>query len=144
MNTIQGSSRVRPAPFAWRPGRSASRTWHSLPGSAYRARSFRTWRSRILAPDLAVEVLSEGNTKGEMERKLKDYFFAGVRLVWYIDLKKRTAAVYTSPDEGATLTEDQSLDGGAVLPGFRLSLRKLFARPTPPGGRKRTGRKKST
>ena len=36
-------------------------------------------------PDLVVEVLSPRNTCGEMARKRKDYFFAGVRLVWQID-----------------------------------------------------------
>ena len=97
-----------------------------------------------LAPDLAVEVLREGNTKGEMKRKLKEYFFNGVRLVWYIDIKKRTAAVYTSPDQGAPLSEGQTLDGGDVVPGFRLPLRSLFARMAPPAGRKRNGRKKSS
>ena len=43
------------------------------------------------APDLAVEVLSESNTPEEMERKLGEYFLAGVRLVWMIDPAKRTA-----------------------------------------------------
>lgn len=38
-----------------------------------------------VAPDLAVEVLSDSNTEGEMRRKLQDYFTAGVRLVWYVD-----------------------------------------------------------
>ena len=38
-----------------------------------------------LAPDLAVEVLSESNTRAEMDRKLRDYFAAGVLLVWYFD-----------------------------------------------------------
>ena len=94
-----------------------------------------------LAPDLAVEVLSEGNTKGEMKRKLKEYFFAGVRLVWYVDLKKRAAEVYTSPDQGTTVTEAQELGGGDVLPGFRLPLHELFTLLAPPG-RKRNGRKK--
>ena len=42
-----------------------------------------------LAPDLAVEVLSEGNTREEMERKLKEYFHSDVQLVWYIDPRKR-------------------------------------------------------
>jgi hypothetical protein len=27
------------------------------------------------------------------------------------------------------LSEDQTLDGGEVLPGFRLALRELFAEP---------------
>ena len=40
-----------------------------------------------LVPDLAVEVLSESNTPREMERKLKEYFVAGVTTVWYVDPK---------------------------------------------------------
>ncbi len=79
-----------------------------------------------LAPDLVVEVLSKGNTKGEMDRKLRDYFKAGVRLVWYVDPKKRTARVYTAPSRSTLLREDDQLDGGDVLPGFRLRLRTWF------------------
>ena len=45
-----------------------------------------------LAPDLAIEVLSKSNTKAEMNRKLGEYFAAGVRLVWIVDPRKRTAA----------------------------------------------------
>src|SRR5580700_8647474 len=51
-----------------------------------------------LAPDLAVEVLSESNTPAEMQRKLREYFLVGVRLVWMIDPARRQADVYTSPD----------------------------------------------
>jgi len=80
-----------------------------------------------LAPDLAVEVLSPGNTKKEMERKLQDYFDAGVLLVWFVDPRKRTVKVYTSPDQFTLLRQNQTLDGGAVLPGFSLPLRELFA-----------------
>jgi Uma2 family endonuclease len=93
-----------------------------------------------LGPDLAVEVLSEGNTEEEMERKRKDYFFSGARLVWLVDPEKRTVAVYTSPDKGTTLAEGQTLDGGSLLPGFSLPLKQLFAiltPPEPPRGRRR-------
>ena len=38
-----------------------------------------------LAPDLAVEVLSQSNTEAEMTRKRGEYFAAGVRLVWLVD-----------------------------------------------------------
>jgi Uma2 family endonuclease len=81
-----------------------------------------------LVPDLAVEVLSKGNTAKEMRRKLFDYFAAGVRLVWIIDPKARTVEVYTAPDRFTLLTEEQTLDGGTVLPGFTLPLQQLFAR----------------
>ncbi len=64
-----------------------------------------------------------------MERKLREYFLAGVRLVWMIDPRPRTAAVYTGPDApDSTLDETEALDGGEVLPGFRLPLAELFAR----------------
>ncbi len=81
-----------------------------------------------LAPDLAVEVLSAGNTRQEMDRKVGEYFRAGVRLVWLIDPTARTAVVYTRPRRRTVVVEDGSLGGGAVLPGFSLSLQQLFAR----------------
>jgi len=80
-----------------------------------------------VAPDLAVEVLSKGNTASEMERKRREYFQAGVRLVWMVDVDVRTVTVFTSPERSRTLNEDQILDGEEVLPGFSLVLRDLFA-----------------
>lgn len=81
-----------------------------------------------LSPDLAVEVLSESNTPREMDRKLKEYFDAGARLVWYVDPRGRTVTVYTSPDEFTVLDESATLDGADLLPGFTLPLVELFAR----------------
>ncbi|HKB06128.1 MAG TPA: Uma2 family endonuclease, partial [Gemmataceae bacterium] len=66
------------------------------------------------------------NTVREMALKRDDYFRAGVRLVWQIDPRARTVAVYTSPDNPAVLREADALDGGAVLPGFALPLTELF------------------
>jgi Uma2 family endonuclease len=80
-----------------------------------------------LAPDLAVEVLSESNTEKEMQRKLREYFQAGVVLVWFVDPKTRAVTVYTAVDQFVVLHEADTLDGGTVLPGFTLSLRELFA-----------------
>jgi Uma2 family endonuclease len=81
-----------------------------------------------LAPDLAVEVLSEGNTYGEMERKLDEYFLAGVKLVWMIDPESQLAEVYDTRNNRRTITSTEKLDGGRVLPGFELSLAQLFAK----------------
>jgi Uma2 family endonuclease len=85
----------------------------------------------LLAPDLVVEVLSKSNRKAEMDRKLREYFSAGVRLVWIVDPRKRTARVYTAVDQSVLIKEGQSLDGGAVLPGFVLPLSELFADDEP-------------
>jgi Uma2 family endonuclease len=80
-----------------------------------------------LAPDLAVEVLSDSNTKLEMARKLGEYFAAGVRLVWMIEPKTRTVTIHDAPDRFTMLDASQTLDGGDVLPGFALPLSDLFA-----------------
>ena len=79
---------------------------------------------------LAVEVISPGNTRGEMARKLRDYFAAGAQLVWYADPAKRTVQVFTAVDQVVTLGDDDELDGGNLLPGFRLSIREWFDRGT--------------
>jgi Uma2 family endonuclease len=89
-----------------------------------------------VVPDLAVEVLSKGNTEAEMKRKLREYFQAGVRLVWLIEPKTQTARVYASPTKMQQIVRDEALDGGQVLPGFVLPLKQLFARSR----RRRKGR----
>jgi Uma2 family endonuclease len=101
-----------------------------------------------LVPDLAVEVLSKGNTRGEMQRKLREYFLAGTRLVWFVSARKRTVQVFTAPDRSVTLTENQTLDGGDVLPGLALPVKRIFARvprpaPEAPKGGPRPHRKPS-
>ncbi len=78
------------------------------------------------APDLAVEVLSPGNTKREMAEKVKDYFAAGARLVWIVNPKLKTVTVYRSLTDIRTLTEKDTLDGGEVIPGFQYSITELF------------------
>jgi Uma2 family endonuclease len=89
-----------------------------------------------VVPDLVVEVLSKDNTRQEMKRKLEEYFRAGVRLVWYVNPSKRTVRVYTASDRSTLLGEDQTLDGGDVLPGFALSIRDWFAEAERTGPRR--------
>jgi len=81
-----------------------------------------------LPPDLAVEVLSESNTKKEMDRKLREYFESGTRLVWYIDPRSETAQIFTSPENVQHVSRDQQLDGRGVLPGFAVKLSEIFDR----------------
>jgi Uma2 family endonuclease len=78
------------------------------------------------APDLAVEVLSRGNTAEEMRLKREAYFAAEVQLVWEADPRTRTVRVYRSADEFAELGEADTLDGGDLLPGFRLGVAEWF------------------
>jgi Uma2 family endonuclease len=108
--------------------------WEKLPG-----RCLPTEPIPDLTPDLAIEVLSEGNTAREMERKRREYFLSGAELVWLVDPNSRTVTVYTAPDEGVVFTEADTLDGGKVLPGLALPVQRIFQR-VPPG--RRPGKKK--
>jgi Uma2 family endonuclease len=92
-----------------------------------------------IVPDLAVEVLSSGNTKQEMDRKLREYFRIGVRLVWYIDPAKQKVTAFSSPTRSKTIGPDEILDGGKVLPGFKLPVAKLFEPLKRPRRRTRNG-----
>ena len=80
-----------------------------------------------LAPDLAVEVLSESNTKAEIDQELREYFQSGTRLAWIIDPPTRSVAVYREPGAPAlVLGESGTLDGEQVVPGFTLAVAELF------------------
>ena len=79
-----------------------------------------------LAPDLAVEVVSPSNTIAQIHSKVLDYLDAGSRLVWVVDPATRTVIVYRSRNEIRLLTGYEELDGGEVLPGFRVDLPAIF------------------
>jgi len=84
----------------------------------------------LMAPTLAVEVISKSNTPQEMDRKLGEYFEAGTKLVWYIYPKLKQVKVYTSPTKVTTLGATDTLTGGDVLPGFSVELKAFFTVPT--------------
>lgn len=81
-----------------------------------------------LVPDLAVEVLSRGNTRAEIEAKLDEYFAAGVLVVWVVDPKRGTATVYDARNESTAVDMEGTLTASVVLPGLAVSMRELFDR----------------
>ena len=84
-----------------------------------------------LVPDLAAEVVSPNDTVSEVERKVRQYLAAGVRLVWVVLPETRDARVYRPGRSVSGVEPDGFLDGEDVLPGFRLPLADLFP-PDPP------------
>jgi Uma2 family endonuclease len=84
------------------------------------------WR---MAPDLAVEILSPSNRPAEMLRRAAEFINAGSRLVWLIDVQRRKVTAVRPGAELLTLGAEGVLDGGDVLPGFRLPLTELFDSP---------------
>jgi Uma2 family endonuclease len=81
---------------------------------------------RIGAPDLAVEVLSPGDSVRYVEGKVAEWLDAGARLVWVVSPKLRTVTVYHSLVGIVVLTEKDTLDGGDVVPGFQIAVADLF------------------
>ncbi|HEX7050192.1 MAG TPA: Uma2 family endonuclease [Longimicrobiales bacterium] len=78
-------------------------------------------------PDLAVEIDLTSAKKPGGQQRVVDYLEAGVRLVWVVDPRSRTATAYR-PDGSARLVRpDEALEGEDVVPGFRLPLAELFA-----------------
>ena len=80
-----------------------------------------------MVPDLAVEVVSPGDSAREVLEKVADWMRSGVRLVWAIDPATRSVIVYRLLDDFDVLSEDDTLDGGRVIPGFSANLKDLFS-----------------
>ena len=87
-----------------------------------------------LAPDLAVEIRSPNDRPGEVQQKVADYFAAGVRLVWLVDPDEQTVEVWTPGGLDRRCTAADTIDGGAVIPGFRCPVARFFegSANTPP------------
>ena len=78
------------------------------------------------APDLAVEVVSPGDTFNEVEEKVEQWLNAGARAVWVVNPKRRGVTVYRSMTEVTHLSEADELDGGEVVPGFHCKVAEIF------------------
>jgi Uma2 family endonuclease len=79
-----------------------------------------------IIPDIAAEVLSPSETPRMINRKLKQYFAAGVKEVWLIHPEAREVEICTGAGVPDTLADGDSLTS-RLLPGFELSLQELFA-----------------
>jgi Uma2 family endonuclease len=85
-------------------------------------------RPLALVPDLVIEVVSPNDKVSELDEKIDAYLLDGVRLIWVIDPQRRKAVVY-APDmeQPLHLNINGVLDGGDVLPDFKLSLTSIFS-----------------
>jgi Uma2 family endonuclease len=123
--TLGADGLLRLAPGLVRIPDVAFISWQRLPGRRISRESI--WD---LAPDVAIEIISKGNTPQEMSRKLAEYFTAGGRQVWYVYPDRREVQVYTAPDACTTFTAPQTLVAADPLAGFRLDLQAFFAEPS--------------
>lgn len=78
------------------------------------------------APDLAVEIRSPGDRRGEIWRKVDDYLTRGVRLVWVVEPRKKTVTSYRRLSPPITSGIDDTLAADDVVPGFACTVREIF------------------
>lgn len=79
-----------------------------------------------IAPDLAVEVVSPGETAEEVREKVRDYLGAGTPLVWEVYPRTREVVVHTRDGLARTYGGGDSLEGFEALPGFSCTVAELF------------------
>ncbi len=79
------------------------------------------------APDLAVEVISPGDSYADVEEKVFDWLAAGTKMVVVVNPRQRSATVYKSQTDITALTEADVLEGDHVVPDFELAVREIFA-----------------
>jgi len=78
------------------------------------------------APDLAVEVVSPGDTASDIRDKVDLYRAAGTGLVWVIYPALRKVDVYLPDGTAREVGAEGTLDGGEVLPGLQIAVKEVF------------------
>ena len=77
-------------------------------------------------PDLAVEVRSPGDRRGKVNKKISQWLGSGARQVWIVEPKHRTVTIFRSESDKTTFSGSDYLEAQDLLPGFRLSLDRIF------------------
>ncbi|MBI1255931.1 MAG: hypothetical protein GC204_00530 [Chloroflexi bacterium] len=87
------------------------------------------WHSKpfVLVPDLCVEIISQNDNYQDVDLKVEKYLSDGVKLIWVINPRTKTVAVYSQGSDQITrLTIDAALTGGDLLPDFSLPVKAIF------------------
>lgn len=80
-----------------------------------------------LAPDLAVEVVSPGDSMPDVMAKDRLYLEAGTPLVWVVLPRRKQVMVHQADYTMRTLGVDATLDAGDIVPGFQLHVADILA-----------------
>ena len=79
------------------------------------------------APDLAVEVISPSDRYTEVDEKVAEWLAAGTSMVVVVNPRNRTVRVHRPTTDSVLLTEEDTLDGGDVVPGWEMPVADIFA-----------------
>jgi Uma2 family endonuclease len=79
-----------------------------------------------VVPDLAVEVLSPGNSPGYIMAKIGEFLECGVAKVWVVDPAQKTVTVYSSLSQTEQYSADDTITAEPLLPGFSCRVSRFF------------------
>lgn len=91
-----------------------------------KGRRFPSENAFRIVPELVVEVVSPSNSANEVEEKIVEYLKVGVSLVWVVYPTTSRIYVHDGSSTVRVVSRDGELEGGDILPGFRLPLTELF------------------
>ncbi len=81
---------------------------------------------RLGAPDLAVEVISPGESKNKIEKKTERWLQAGASAVWLVNPQTRTVSVCRLNTATKLLSEKDLLTGDDIVREFRCPVSEIF------------------
>lgn len=79
-------------------------------------------------PELVIEIISPGQSFGELTQKATDYLTAGVDRVWVVDTKAQSLTIFRQDTLPQTLQGEEAISD-SLLPGLVLSMARLFGKP---------------
>ena len=79
-----------------------------------------------VVPDLVVEIVSPDDSPEYVAQRVAMWHSFGVALVWAVYPVARTVAAHPLNGTALLYTEDDTLDGGTVLPDFRCAVRDIL------------------
>ncbi len=128
-NWCKGKGRVKPE-WAMQLQRHG-RDWVPTPDLIYVSydRLPKRWRKNEACPvacELAIEIISPGQTLKDFEDKAQDYFNAGVLRVWVVDPEDGSINVLFGDRENIRYEGDVKIVD-SLLPGLELSPKQIFA-----------------
>ena len=81
-----------------------------------------------IPPDLAIEIVSPGQSFGEMAEKAMDYLKAGVLRVWVVDPQAQSITVFAAESMPITYRGDNDVITDQTLPELNLTAHAIFTK----------------
>lgn len=81
-------------------------------------------------PEFVIEIISNNDQINQLEKKITEYFKAGVKVIWNIIPEREVVYVYTSRRDVKICLENDICSANPVLEDFEIRVNELFALPT--------------